>query len=430
MASVASDPYLQLSSKEVVALKKEWAYVLNSWGNDTFDIVSVIDTLSGAKTPTSSSATSLNSQKDSTNHKRGGGLFGMLGGGSGANAAEQDPTKDLNNPNNVVSHIKDAMDGTKPDVIKDGFWKLLRNANPDKELVKFLKARNDPAKASIAFTKTIRWKTVDHDINDIIMKGEYGIFKNKEEGVMKNLKLQKGFIIGYDNKNRPAILVRPRLHSTSHQTPEELEKYVLLIVEELRLFFRDNLSKACLLFDLSGFSLSNMDYTAVKFIIQVFETHYPEYLSELIVYNPPWVFSGIWKVVKAWFDPEVAGKVKFTYNYKDLLEFFDESQIPEYLGGGFKAELDKYTPPDGSHDEKLKDKEGKDALITKRNQLIQEFTTTTVKWIQATSESETSTLWKEKLKLGEQIMDNYVQLDPYVRSRSAYDINGRLKVSD
>ena len=43
---------------------------------------------------------------------------------------------------------------------------------------------------------------------------------------------------------------------------------------------------------MTGFSLANMDYTPLKFIIQCFEANYPESLGVVLVHNAPWVFKG------------------------------------------------------------------------------------------------------------------------------------------
>lgn len=53
---------------------------------------------------------------------------------------------------------------------------------------------------------------------------------------------------------------------------------------------------------MSNFTLANMDYTPVKFIIKCFEANYPESLGAVLVYKAPWVFQGT-------FSPEVTVNV-------------------------------------------------------------------------------------------------------------------------
>lgn len=65
-----------------------------------------------------------------------------------------------------------------------------------------------------------------------------------------------------------------------------------------------------IVFDMTGFSLSNMvwftgriarkdtadsskEYQPVKFIIKCFEANYPESLGLLLIHNAPWIFSSM-----------------------------------------------------------------------------------------------------------------------------------------
>lgn len=47
------------------------------------------------------------------------------------------------------------------------------------------------------------------------------------------------------------------------------------------------------LFDMTGFTLGNMEYNPVKFILKCFEANYPESLGMMLIHNAPWVFSGL-----------------------------------------------------------------------------------------------------------------------------------------
>jgi CRAL/TRIO domain len=43
---------------------------------------------------------------------------------------------------------------------------------------------------------------------------------------------------------------------------------------------------------MTDFSMANMDYTPVKFIIKCLENFYPESLARIIIHKAPWFFSG------------------------------------------------------------------------------------------------------------------------------------------
>jgi hypothetical protein len=44
---------------------------------------------------------------------------------------------------------------------------------------------------------------------------------------------------------------------------------------------------------MTDFSLANMDYSPVKFMIKCFEANYPESLGVVLIHKAPWIFSGL-----------------------------------------------------------------------------------------------------------------------------------------
>lgn len=49
-----------------------------------------------------------------------------------------------------------------------------------------------------------------------------------------------------------------------------------------------------IVFDMTNFTLANMDYAPVKFMIKCFEANYPESLGAVLIHNAPWVFQGLY----------------------------------------------------------------------------------------------------------------------------------------
>ncbi|KAI5284660.1 hypothetical protein KEM55_000954, partial [Ascosphaera atra] len=123
---------------------------------------------------------------------------------------------------------------------------------------------------------------------------------------------------------------------------------------------------------MSGFGLSNMDYTAVKFIIQCFEANYPESLGIVLVHNAPWIFSSAWSLIKGWLDPVVASKIRFTKSSEELLDVIPSSTLPKDLGGTDESEY-KYTPFVEGENDAMKDTAAASALKETRQQLCETF---------------------------------------------------------
>jgi hypothetical protein len=217
------------------------------------------------------------------------------------------------------------------------------------------------------------------------------------------------------------------LHNPSAQKLEELEKYTLLVIEEVRLFLKEPVDSASVLFDLSGFSMSNMDYAPVKFMISVFEAHYPESLGKLFIHKAPWIFPPIWNIVKNWLDPVVAAKIVFTKSTKDLEKYITRDNIPKSLGGDDDFDA-VFIPPNPEDDILLEDTETRDKHLKEREEIRDRFIKTTVAWIEADSVEQSKKYKAEKELIGRELSENYVKLDPYIRSRNVYDRWGLLKI--
>lgn len=417
MTSNCKDRVCELTQPQERVLKQVWTYLFHFWQ------IPVNGEAAFKKSSVSAADTSEKKKKKTS-------FFGKLQ--STYSGGQQDDAEDEDTENKeseyVLNQIHHTLKDLDPATTRDHFWDMLRVETPDTVLLKFVRARKwkiDKTMSMIAHSMI--WRE-ESQVDAIINGGEVGFYENGEEGVIKNLELQKAFITGHDKEVRPILLARPRLHYAHDQSEADIEKYCLLIIEQAKLFFKSPVETATILFDLSGFSMSNMDYGPVKFLITCFEAHYPESLGHMFIHKAPWIFSPIWNIVKNWLDPVVSSKINFTKSIKDLTEYIDLDQLPEYLGGENTVDLDSFVKPDGSHDIKLKDVDTKAKIVAEREELVKKFVHATVKWIESETEEESSKFLQEKASLGNELTENYSALDPYVRSRSIYDIDGTLKV--
>lgn len=167
--------------------------------------------------------------------------------------------------------------------------------------------------------------------------------------------------------------------------------------------------------------MSNMDYAPVKFMIKCFEANYPESLGSILVYKAPWIFSGIWKIIKGWLDPVVASKVHFCSNKSDLSEYISKSRMLKELDGEEDWEYE-YSPPVPGENDRMKDTETRDKLLAERTKLAEEYERLTVLW----AKDNDRKAGPQRTAIAEQLVANYWRLDPYVRARSLWDRTGVL----
>ncbi|KAI6779458.1 CRAL-TRIO domain-containing protein-like protein [Emericellopsis cladophorae] len=325
-----------------------------------------------------------------------------------------------------------------PETIRETIWVMVKHDHPDALALRFLRARKwDVDKALVMMISTLNWRHSDMHVDDDIMKnGEAGAVADAASSDAKlqkmgsdflaQIRMGKSFLHGTDKNGRPICVVRARLHKQGEQCEESLERYTVYLIESTRMVLSPPVDTATIIFDMTGFSMANMDYTPVKFMIKCFEANYPESLGAVLIHHSPWLFQGIWKVIRGWLDPVVASKVHFTNNVADLSEFIEPSQIMKELGGDDDWEYEYKEPIPGEND-KMKDAATRDALIEDRHTIVKQFEEATIKWIENPEAAEAKAIKDRRDQLAAQLKQGYWKLDPFVRARSFYDRTGVIQ---
>lgn len=159
--------------------------------------------------------------------------------------------------------------------------------------------------------------------NDVV---NYETFDIKNE-----VKSKKSFVQGTDKLLHPVVYVFARRHNKYERDVDEITRFIIHNISlSLKLSVASE-EQIIIVFDLTNFGLSCMDYEAVKILIAILAHNYPEILSTVHIVNHPWLFNACWAVIKPWIDPVTAEKVNFT-SVEGLREFIDEEHIPEDLG--------------------------------------------------------------------------------------------------
>lgn len=168
---------------------------------------------------------------------------------------------------------------------------------------------------------------------------------------------------------------------------------------------------------MTDFSMANMDYTPVKFMIKCFEANYPESLGSVLVYKSPWIFQGIWKIIKGWLDPVVASKVHFASSVEDLQFFIPRERISKELGGDEDFTY-SYPEPQPDENAQMADTASRDKFLDERRELQKSYESETLAWAHGEDSGE------GRNRLAQRLAENYWRLDPYVRANSMYDRSG------
>lgn len=320
-----------------------------------------------------------------------------------------------------------------PHVLHRSFFSFPRNDLVDNVVLRFIRARKyQLSDAMKMLANSLHWKVKEYPVNEYLLAGDapaYVAGDTLDVGFIKNFTVSKSFIRGEDKQKNPLFVFQSRKHFAADSPLPETEKFALVVIEWCRLFLREvneSVDTCSVMFDLSGFSMKNADNAPVKFLMSMFEAHYPESLGIVIVHNAPWIFLTVWSVIKNWLDPVVAAKIHFTKGYDDLTKLIEPEHIPEYLGGKDTFDL-SYKPPTEEHTRPPKAKDaGYYELLAQRHDLYTRFLEATRRWVQSTDPEVSSQYLRDKIYLSFELSDNYIALDPYIRNPGVHDRDGTL----
>jgi len=133
-------------------------------------------------------------------------------------------------------------------------------------------------------------------------------------------------------------LVNFKWHYMHHVLGDKLRHQAIETKGEYKRFEAFNL------LDLKGFQISKA-FDVIDVVKQqsaVDAKCFPETLERYIIINAPITFSALWRVIKAFLDPQIASKVEIYSSRKEvwqkrLLEFIDPDQLPHEYGGAGKS---------------------------------------------------------------------------------------------
>lgn len=416
-----------LTDDQEHVLKQVWMYILHYCGYTIQPPGPLISRSNSIKSNHS------NEKKE----KKKSGLFGKLKRNKNKEERQQETlTRTLSNQSAIDPNVKHSTDVQVHSALRvldaskteQSFWEALRQDNPDNFILRFVRARKwDIDNSLLMLANSIEWRVKESKVDQIVRAGEISCLEKNQNGVLAQFRSGKCIIHGKDKKGRPLVIVRPKFHHTSDQTFDEVEIFTLLLIEYSRLMLNEPTDQCTVIFDLHGFTMSNMDYEPVKYMIKAFEAHYPESLGVLLIHRAPWIFNGIWQIVKNWLDPVVASKINFTKNSSDLEKYIDNKELIKDLGGSSDYEY-KYLEPTREANGLAIDVNDSVSVdcVAEREQLQRAFIEKTIEWIEASDIKSSKALLDERIQIGKKLTENFKTFDGCVRNRGHYDRVGDI----
>ena len=287
--------------------------------------------------------------------------------------------------------------------------------HPDLIVLRYLRARKWNVELALKqLFETLQWRS-QWGMEELLKNGEMNI--NQEE-----IQSGKTSFIGYDRMNRPINYVPVRYHFKGQFPIQSTEKLTVLTMEIGRKLLHEPIESVTVLFDLTDFSLKNMDYQHVRFLIHLLEHYYPESLGLGLIVNAPWIFNSCWYMIKSWLDPVVQQKIHFIKNLDELNEFIDPKLLPKHLNGS-KEEF-HYIRPTNEDLNLFKtlrnDCQGERKAKENHQKAIDHFVDSTRQWI------ENESFREQRNQSIQQLKQTFEQLIPYVQTKTHYHRSGDI----
>ncbi|KAI8369813.1 CRAL-TRIO domain-containing protein [Choanephora cucurbitarum] len=319
--------------------------------------------------------------------------------------------------------------------LRSTFWNMVATDNPDAVLLRFLRARKWDLDASYQMlANTLRWRLVMR-IDDIVSLGESGmrdeLNKLKPElgdCFIKQLNSGKAYLGGPDKMGRGICFINVSLHQKDEQPLEAIKLLTMYVMETSRVIVHQPIESACIVFNMDGFTLKNMDFDFVKFLVGCFEAYYPETLGSCLIHKAPWVFSTVWNLITPLLDPVVASKIHFTKDCKELTNYVDMAALPGIISGEKgKKTLDESVQvapvPPGTLSKP------DTAAYRDYQAMVQKYEVETAEWTKAATTEESSKDYSARHESARQYRVARFRAEMDIRGPTSYQAKGLVTIT-
>ncbi|KAI1305794.1 Motile sperm domain-containing protein 2 [Halotydeus destructor] len=139
------------------------------------------------------------------------------------------------------------------------------------------------------------------------------------------------FIYKGDNEGTPLLYMRIKLIRKCNLLEEHLKRFLSYKIHVLDKMANEMQGWA-VVFDCSGIGFANVQLDMMLFFINTLREYYPCGVKYIMVYEIPWILSGIQKLVVAMVPEEEKQLIQFR-NKRNITSTIDKDNLPDYMGG-------------------------------------------------------------------------------------------------
>ena len=210
---------------------------------------------------------------------------------------------------------------------------------PPGKILRFLRARDMNGKKAATMLRThMTW---------------YNKYKPNElhETEINQKALDSGCwrLLGRTQDGSPVLEIQVGLWNPHEYGKEDYVTYVGWFEAMLERMMQRH-TKMIIIFDMAGWKFWHANYvTYIHGLVDIAQNQYPERLRRVLMVNAPFIFKGVWAVIRPWLDPKTATKVVFlSEEFTLLAEFTDLTLaldlLPARYGGTVVCDTDLPCP--------------------------------------------------------------------------------------
>lgn len=193
-----------------------------------------------------------------TGSGKGGGDGGVQQGGDEeldpqkAGIPKGDEAKDEAKKQEEQKALQDLLKEYGSDALRTSFWRLVKFDNPDRIMLRFLRARKwDVSRAIAMLAGCLKWR-LDNGVEDSVELGDIGNGE-KVEKFLEQQRSGKVYALGSDGKECPMCWINVAKHFTRGQPSSSMEKFIIFEMESFRLLMVPPNDKVVIFFNMTGF---------------------------------------------------------------------------------------------------------------------------------------------------------------------------------
>ena len=205
----------------------------------------------------------------------------------------------------------------------------------DTLLLRFLRARKwNLIEATLMLIDTLHWHK-SFGVGKILRQGESAVKEYL-------LTCGKHYACNIDNKGRLIIWITSKLHDKNKQTVHENLVALVFLIEHARRLMAPGNENVTLVFDLADAPLASLDIQSIHGDVQLLQNYYPECLGQCFILDAPWIFTGIYRIIRGFLDPVVVAKIELIKS-SEIIKYVHPSMVPNRYVGGCDPIVFKHT---------------------------------------------------------------------------------------